>query len=66
MAGSPRTDPAAIDLALAETMRRDPALRLVLGLAREEVDLTSGRAPAGVTVACRAAVVRCCRTRLAP
>ncbi|MBQ1120658.1 cytochrome P450 [Streptomyces sp. B15] len=47
-----RTDPTAIDLALAETMRRDPALQLVLRQTREEVDLPSGRVPAGVTVAC--------------
>lgn len=46
------TDPSAIDLALAETLRRDPALQLVLRQTREAVDLPSGAVPAGATVAC--------------
>jgi cytochrome P450 len=46
------TDPSALDLALAETLRRDPALQLVLRQTRETVDLPSGTVPADATVAC--------------
>lgn len=47
-----RDDPAMIDLALAETLRRNPSLQLVLRQTREAVDLPSGTIPAGATVAC--------------
>jgi cytochrome P450 len=47
-----RTDPATIDAALAETLRRNPSLQLVLRQTREKADLPSGTVPAGATVAC--------------
>lgn len=50
--GAAREDPAELDLALAETLRRNPPLQLVLRQAREAVDLPSGTVPADATVAC--------------
>lgn len=47
-----RADPAVVDAALTETLRRDPPLQLVLRQTHEQVDLPSGRVPAGATVAC--------------
>ncbi len=47
-----REDPAILDLALAETLRRNPPLQLVLRQSREPVDLPSGTVPANATVAC--------------
>ncbi|MEU4206122.1 cytochrome P450 [Streptomyces sp. NPDC026294] len=47
-----REDPAELDLALAETLRRNPPLQLVLRQSREAVDLPSGTVPADATIAC--------------
>jgi cytochrome P450 len=47
-----RGEPALIDLALAETLRRNPPLQLVLRQTRESVDLPSGTVPGDATVAC--------------
>ncbi|WP_394437736.1 cytochrome P450 [Streptomyces sp. SGAir0957] len=47
-----RADPASIDAALVETLRRNPSLQLVLRQTRQEADLPSGTVPAGATVAC--------------
>lgn len=45
-------DPALLDRALAETLRRDPPLQLVLRHTKDALDLPSGTVPAGATVAC--------------
>ncbi|MGF6889641.1 cytochrome P450 [Nocardia sp. GAS34] len=45
-------DPALLDNAFAETLRRNPPLQLVLRQTREVVDLPSGTVPANATVAC--------------
>ncbi|WP_421526938.1 cytochrome P450 [Pseudomonas brenneri] len=45
-------DPELMDNALAETLRRNPPLQLVLREARESLELPSGTIPAGATLAC--------------
>ncbi|AZF00082.1 putative cytochrome P450 hydroxylase [Pseudomonas orientalis] len=45
-------DPQLMDNALAETLRRNPPLQLVLREARETLQLPSGTIPAGATLAC--------------
>ncbi|WP_231984796.1 cytochrome P450 [Pseudomonas libanensis] len=45
-------DPDLMDSALAETLRRNPPLQLVLREAREALQLPSGTIPAGATLAC--------------
>ena len=45
-------DPELMDAALAETLRRNPPLQLVLREAREPLLLPSGTIPAGATLAC--------------
>ncbi|AZE55419.1 putative cytochrome P450 hydroxylase [Pseudomonas synxantha] len=45
-------DPGLMDSALAETLRRNPPLQLVLREAREQLHLPSGTIPAGATLAC--------------
>ncbi|AZF53342.1 putative cytochrome P450 hydroxylase [Pseudomonas sp. R4-34-07] len=45
-------DPELMDNALAETLRRNPPLQLVLREAREPLQLPSGTIPAGATMAC--------------
>lgn len=45
-------DPDLMDNALAETLRRNPPLQLVLREARESLLLPSGTIPAGATLAC--------------
>ncbi|MDU0292829.1 cytochrome P450 [Saccharothrix longispora] len=47
-----RRDPAAADRALAETLRRDAPMQLVLRQTSEAVELPSGAVPAHATVAC--------------
>lgn len=45
-------NPQLMDNALAETLRRNPPLQLVLREARESLQLPSGTIPAGATLAC--------------
>ncbi|CRM32473.1 cytochrome P450 [Pseudomonas sp. 44 R 15] len=45
-------NPGLMDNALAETLRRNPPLQLVLREARESLQLPSGTIPAGATLAC--------------
>lgn len=45
-------NPDLMDNALAETLRRNPPLQLVLREARETLELPSGTIPAGATLAC--------------
>lgn len=45
-------NPELMDNALAETLRRNPPLQLVLREARESLQLPSGTIPAGATLAC--------------
>lgn len=45
-------NPQLMDNALAETLRRNPPLQLVLREARESLELPSGTIPAGATLAC--------------
>lgn len=45
-------NPELMDNALAETLRRNPPLQLVLREARESLELPSGTIPAGATLAC--------------
>ncbi|MEV6080650.1 cytochrome P450 [Streptomyces sp. NPDC052069] len=47
-----RRDPALVDHALTETLRRDAPMQLVLRQTSEAVELPSGTVPAGATVAC--------------
>lgn len=45
-------DPDLMDNALAETLRRNPPLQLILREARESLELPSGTIPCGATLAC--------------
>ena len=45
-------NPDLMDNALAETLRRNPPLQLVLREARESLELPSGTVPSGATLAC--------------
>lgn len=45
-------NPDLMDHALAETLRRNPPLQLVLREARESLELPSGTIPSGATLAC--------------
>jgi len=45
-------NPALMDSALTETLRRNPPLQLVLREAREPLELPSGTIPSGATLAC--------------
>ncbi|CRM14143.1 Putative cytochrome P450 CypX [Pseudomonas sp. 24 E 1] len=45
-------NPELMDDALAETLRRNPPLQLILREAREALELPSGTIPAGATLAC--------------
>ncbi|EJM94789.1 cytochrome P450 [Pseudomonas sp. GM74] len=45
-------DPDLMDNALAETLRRNPPLQLILREARESLELPSGTIPSGATLAC--------------
>ncbi|WP_083982212.1 cytochrome P450 [Actinomadura hibisca] len=47
-----RADPALVDLAWAESLRRDPPTQIVVRRTTRAVDLPSGRLPADATVAC--------------
>ncbi|WP_051765210.1 cytochrome P450 [Saccharothrix syringae] len=47
-----RRDPDLLDRAVAETLRRDAPMQLVLRQTSEAVELPSGTVPAGATVAC--------------